>query len=298
MFHSVFSNVNYVSPALEAELRHARVPIVFFPGNEYKLMPEKIEFARRMGVVLLVSQIARTEVLDLYSQHLGCRAIFVPNAVFDPAPFVDVKPADKRGIDIGYRAFPGVLYLGHDDRTRIAEIVGPLASARGLRLDVSLDPAARLSEPEWHGFLGDCRGQLGTEAGTEYFELDDSTRLAINAYCDRNPKATFRDIEAQFFAVDTPHVSGRTISSRHIEAAAARSVQLLFPGTYGDAFAPNVHYLEVARDGSNIGDVLDQFADRTFCARMADAAYSAAAEYFGEQRLMRVLETEIRGLVA
>ena len=271
LFHSVFSNANYVSPGLEDEIRRAGPPIVQFAGNEYKLMPEKMAFARRLGIALFVSQIAREPVLDLYRRHLGCKVMFVPNATFDPDLFAGAKSADMREIDIGYRAFEGVFYLGHDDRTRIAAIVSSAAERCGLRLDVSLDPAKRFTEADWRSFLGDCRGQLGTEAGTDFFNLDDGLRHAVNAYCEAHPTAQFTDVAAKFFNSDRPKFSGRTISSRHIEAAAARSVQLLFPGEYAGVFEAGTHYIPLARDGSDVDDALDRFADRGYRARIADA---------------------------
>lgn len=298
LFHSVFSNANYVSPALETQIRNAGAPVVFFVGNEYKLMPEKMAFAERLGVALLVSQIARAEVLELYRVRLGCRVVFIPNALFDPEPFAAAKPACDRPIDIGYRAFDGAWYLGHDDRTRIADIVSTVAARRGFRLDVSLDPASRLAESEWYGFLGDCVGQLGTESGTDAFDLDDAMRNAVNGYCAANPGTQFADVVSRFFPPGGERVSGRTVSSRHIEAAAARSVQLLLPGDYAGVFKPGEHYLEIRRDGANVEDALARFADPALRARMADAAFEAAADRFSERRLMGELETEMRGLAA
>jgi hypothetical protein len=296
LFHSVFSNANYVSPPLESSIRRARIPVAFFVGNEFKLMPEKMEFADRLGVALLVSQIARPQVHELYRRRLACEVLFLPNATFDAAPFAEAKPASERRIDIGYRAFEGAWYLGHDDRGRVATIVAEPAAKLGLRLDISLDPSRRLAALEWQRFLGDCRGQLGTEAGTNAFELDDATRIAVNAFCEANPEATFDEVLTRYFPPDGSRVSGRTISSRHIEAAAARCVQLLLPGDYAGIFRPDEHYIELARDGSNVDEALAKFADPSVCARLSEAAFEAAATQFSESRLMRKLETVVRGI--
>jgi hypothetical protein len=298
LFHSVFSNANHVSPRLESQIRAARTPVVFFIGNEYKLMSEKMDFAERLGVALLVTQIAQPQVEALYRRRLGCEVQFIPNATFDPALFADAKPMADRTIDIGYRAFDGPWYLGHNDRRRVAEIVVEGAATLDLKLDISLDPARRLADAAWQGFLGDCKGQLGTEAGTDVFELDDATRLSVNAYCDANPQTKFGEVMARFFPPDKPRVSGRTISSRHIEAAAARCVQLLLPGDYAGIFKPDEHYIEVARDGSNIDEALTKFADPAICARLSEAAFEAAATQFSESRLMKQFEAEVRLIAA
>ncbi len=297
LFHSVFSNSNYVSPALEAQIRHSRSPVVFFVGNEFKLMPEKMAFAERLELKLLITQISNPQVHDLYRRRLGCKVKFLPNATFDPEPFLKCKPANERSIDIGYRAFEGAWYLGHDDRSKIATIVSAPALRTGLRLDVSLDPARRMAAAEWHRFLGDCRAQLGTEAGTDTFELDDATRLSVNSFCDANPDTDFREIRERFFPNTKTLVSGRTLSSRHLEAAAARCVQILLPGTYAHVFKAGEHYLELARDGSNVSEILEKFTDRSLCERMTQAAFEASLERFSESRLMGELETEVRQIM-
>jgi spore maturation protein CgeB len=56
-------------------------------------------------------------------------------------------------------------------------------------------------------------------------------------------------------------VSGRCASSRHFEAIAAGACQILFPGRYNDILQPDEHYLPLARDFSNIADVLARFRD-------------------------------------
>jgi hypothetical protein len=298
IFHSAFSNMNCIRPEFEEDMRTARRPCVFFVGNEYKLMHEKIDFARRLGVALLVTQISRRPVRDLYRDALGCDVLFLPNAIFDPELVPAGPPTVKRRISIGYRAFDGVFYLGHDDRVQIARLIEGPAQARGFSTDISLDPADRFDEKGWFAFLADCRCQLGVESGSDAFELDDRTRVAVNDYCEAHPSATFEDVRREFFADMTGRVSGRTISSRHLEAAAARCVQMLLPGEYGGVFKPDEHYIEIARDGSNVAAALDRLSDDDACTRMAEAAYEAAADNFGEARLMGRLETAVRAIAA
>jgi hypothetical protein len=295
LFHSTFSNVNYVSPRLAAAIGAAGRPVVQFLGNEYKLMPEKMDLARRLRTALLITQISRAPVSDLYRAALGCETMFLPNATFEPD--ASPPPDGERDIDIGYRAFGGVYYLGHDDREKIATLLDGPARARGLRTDISLDPARRFDDVGWSAFLRRCRAQLGAESGSDAFELTDATRLAVNRYCESHPHAAFDDVRKAFFADGAPRVSGRTISSRHLEAAAARCVQILFDGEYAGIWRKGEHYLAVERDGSNVADVLDALAEPALRARVSAAAFDAASR-FSAPRMMADLETAIRGVCA
>ncbi|MBI3506484.1 MAG: hypothetical protein HY059_16725 [Proteobacteria bacterium] len=297
VLHSAFSNVPYLSDRLADRIAGLRRPVMYFVGNEYKLMPEKMALAERLRTKVLVSQIAEPEVLRLYSERLNCRAIFVPNAIADPIAFPPGPPVSRRKIDIGYRAFDGVRYLGHDDRRRIAELVEPAAMARGRVCDISLDPARRLGSGDWLRFLHDCKVQLAVEAGTDYFELDDRTRLKGNALESERPDIGFEDYRRIVFGGYANRISGRTITSRHLECATARTPMVMFPGGYCGAFEADRHYISLARDGRNLDDVLERIADADHCERIAAAAEAAANEKFGMSALMTGLEAAVRELV-
>ena len=55
-----------------------------------------------------------------------------------------------------------------------------MGPAAGLRVDIAND--RRLDRAEWADFLNDCRGTVGSEAGTWYLERDDRTALAIREF--------------------------------------------------------------------------------------------------------------------
>src|SRR5262249_11812014 len=151
-----------------------------------------------------------------------------------------------------------------DERRRMATYFETHAQAFGLRVDVSLNSADRLEERAWAAFLNRCRGQLGTEAGGDYFSLTDERRNAVNHYVIDHPGATFADVRERFFLDPAGTVPLRIISGRNVEAAATRTVQLLFEGEYDGYFRPDEHYIALRKDFSNASDALAKFRDRAF----------------------------------
>ena len=65
----------------------------------------------------------------------------------------------------------------------------------------------------------------------------------------------------------------RTISPRHLEAAAFRVCQILFEGRYAGLLEPMVHYIPLRKDFSNLDEVLDRFRDADLRAQIAENAY-------------------------
>jgi hypothetical protein len=274
LLHSVFSNARLLDGRLSEAVREAKRPKVYFIGNEYKLMPGKMAFCEEMEVSLLVSQSSSPEVHRLYRERLGCAVAGLPNTGFDPALFASSPPRSERPIDIGYRADDAPWYIGHRERREIAEYFQDAAARYGLSVDISLDPSARFGEREWAGFLGRCKGQLGTEAGGDYFELDDHTREAVIAYTTRHPKVGFDEVHERFFRDYGPSVPIRIMSGRQVEAAGARTVQILLDGRYDGYFEPDVHYIPLRKDFSNADEAIRKFRDEAFCRALADRAYA------------------------
>src|SRR5688572_15265599 len=104
ILHSVFSNSPLLVGRLFDAVRALPQPKIYFIGNEYKFMPEKMRFCEELGVALLVSQSASPAVHALYRERLGCLVTGIPNTGLDNELFRPTAPPDERPIDLGYRA--------------------------------------------------------------------------------------------------------------------------------------------------------------------------------------------------
>jgi hypothetical protein len=276
VLHGVFSNEDFLRGSLLDGVAALDAAKVFFVGNEYKLMPEKVAFAERLGVDLLVSQLSSPAAHELYRARLGCAVIGLPNTGLDPTRFAPRTPWRERMVDVGYRAYANPAYLGHRERHELAERALAAGSTLGLVLDVSLDPADRLDGDNWPAFLDRCKAQLGTAAGGDRFELTDATRHAVNAFVAERPDAPFAELRTRFFSSSTGAVSGRALSSRVIEAAGTKTTQLLLHDDYGGYFRPWEHYIPIAKDFSDLDAALAAVRDEALCTGVADAAYEVA----------------------
>jgi hypothetical protein len=278
ILHSVFSNSCLLDGPLSEAVSALKPPKAYFIGNEYKLMPEKMAFCDAIGVSLLVSQSSLPAVHELYRNRLGCEVIGIPNTGLDTALFQPRVPWSDRRIDLGYRAADVPWYLGHNERRELADFFTAKARHYGLTVDISLDPADRFAESEWAGFLNDCRAQLGSEAGGDYFSLDDGLRLRVNDYIHDHPGVTIQATHRQFFSDAPTGVPMRIMSGRHIEAAGTKTVQVLLEGRYDGYLEPDIHYIPLSKDFSNADDAVRKLRDPAFCGRLAENAYQVAVD--------------------
>lgn len=286
MLHSVFSNAPLLGGRLFDAIRRLPQPKVLFIGNEYKLMPEKMRFCEELGVALLITQASEPTVHALYRERLGCAVMTLPNTGFDPRLYKPTTPECQRPIDLGYRADDSPWYLGHQERRELAEFFTSNAARLGIVVDISLDPSRRFAPVEWAAFLNRCKGQLGAEAGGDYFELTDATRRAVNTYLQQHPQATFEEVRSRFFDRRPIDVPMRILSSRNVEAAGTRTVQILLEGKYDGYFQPDVHYIPLKKNFSNVDEALLKFRDPGFAQTIADNAERLVAGEFTYDRLL------------
>lgn len=286
MLHSCFSNSRALQGVISRIVCERNIPKVFFIGNEYKLLPEKMDFCDELGVNLLITMNPDERAQNLYRRRLGCEVACIPSAGLDPEIFTPGPPLSERPIDIGYRSFRSPIYLGHDERGQIAEYFSDNASSFGLKVDISLKPEDRLAEDEWAEFLRSCKGQLGTEAGGDYFEIDDHSRKVFIEKLKPESEVSLKKVIETLYANYENPIPVRTISGRIIEAAAAGTVQILFSGQYSGCLKPDVHYIELKKDFSNIKDVLARFRDDYHCQKIVENSKQLALHQFTYEKLL------------
>ena len=285
LLHSTFSGACYLMGRLLDAVAAMRQPKVYFIGNEYISMPEKMTFAARLRLALLVSQCGSAGVHQLYRERLGCEVIGLPNTGLDSTVFFPSRPIAERPIDLGFRSMNSPIYLGHTERYDMAEYFDAHAARLGLVTDISLDGSRRFAESEWAGFLNRCKGQLGTEAGGDYFDLDDRTRYGVIDFLAERPDARLGDIRQRFFAEPRP-VTLRLLSGRNVEAAGTRTVQVLFEGHYDGYLRPDVHYIPLKKDFSNADEAVGKFRDAAFRETIVENAYQLARAELTYDRLL------------
>lgn len=246
-----------------------RAKLAVFVGNEYDLLDEKIAFIRRVGAEFVCSQLPIAAARYLYQACEGSRVLEMPHAL-NPGRYAP-GPGAGREIDIGFIGDIYWPFVGDRERTDLIEWFERHGAGHGLRHDIR---KARVSRDEWSRFLNRCKAVIGAESGTYY--LNDRGRLleqarAYNLFENRG--ASFDEVFDRFYRGRERGVSGKSISSRHFEPIGTKTCQILLEGDYNGILQPDVHYIRVSKDLSNIEDAIGKFRDEGLRTRMADETY-------------------------
>jgi hypothetical protein len=216
--------------------RSFRYPVYVGDDERNRVYDRIAELGRAAGLRLDIANNARLD-RPLWAAFLdGCRAT------------------------IGTEA--GSWYLERDDRTALAirDFLAARARAPTIRADGWLHGATRHLP---YGIKERLKALLA---------LTPLHHEALDAGDD-----DFAEIHARFFAgrPRCPAYS-KAISSRHFEAAATGTCQIMVRGRYNDILEADRHYIALAPDLADASEALARFQDPAERRRIADAAYALA----------------------
>ena len=221
--------------------------------DEQAYTRDRFDFCDRYGIDSVYTLLAPEQFDAVYGRHTSVPRIvsYHPGYVGEhlvTAARELTKPDEQRRIDVGYRGrrLPEAWGAAAREKYEIADAFKHHAAGSGLVLDIETDEDKRIYGRGWYEFIADCRGMLGTESGASAFDMPDGSDAEI------------------------PY---RTISPRHLEAAAFRVCQILYEGHYSGVMEPDVHYIALRKDFSNFDDVMRQFRDPGRRAEIAQSAH-------------------------
>jgi len=272
LLHSTNADSMLPLSLLQSYFENRRGKLLIFVGNEYCLMPEKINFIKKVEADFIASQLPREAATWLYADCTKSKILLVPHALNSSA-YEPYRGHEDRKTDIGFIGDRYSLAIGDIERTELIEYFVQNDFGQRLDIDIRLGRKLRLSREKYANFLNSIRGTIGAESGTYYLEKTDETQKKVEAYLSRYPRAKFEEIYDRFFKDYSNPVNGKAISSRHFEPIGTKTCQILLEGRYNDILKPDVHYISLNKDYSNIDSVMDKFADKAFTKKMTANAH-------------------------
>ncbi|MDB3995868.1 hypothetical protein N9441_02980 [Candidatus Pelagibacter sp.] len=290
LLHSVFSNACLVPFYIQKIIRHKKAFKVFFIGNEYKHMPEKINFTKYLKINLFITQSHLKSVINLYKECLKINVEYISNTGVDENIFYPKISYEQREPIIGYRTAPEPLYFGHQERTRLFKFLKEYSLInRNYLFDVSLDIKDRFGYLEWANYINSCKCMFASNTGCDYFTLNDDLRNRVN-----NSKITnFNIIYDKFFKNLNKSTVYRCVTGKITEPAATKTALILVEGDYYN-FQPNIHYISLKKDYSNIDECMEKLNDLQFINLITENSYKLVKENYLYHHLINKLYNFIK----
>ena len=128
------------------------------------------------------------------------------------------------------------------------------------------------------GFVvANSKAVLGTESGSSFVDFTGEVQGRVEAFERDHPEAPFDVVRDQFLEGRDGEIVIHVISPRCFEAAALRTLMVLYPGTYSGALEAGRHYVPLARDHSNMAEVVAIIRDPDRAGPIINRAYREVA---------------------
>jgi hypothetical protein len=200
---------------------------------------------------------------------------YVPEALLSRSAL----PYSERRIDVGYRARKVPPWLGElgQEKYRIGKKFRDEAAADGVVVDISFREEDRLYGEDWIKFVTSCRAMLGVESGASVFDFTGEIQRNVDAHARREPGVAFEKLKQLYFADADGRIRMNQISPRCFEAAALRTLLIMYEGEYSGRMTPWRHYVPLKKDHSNHIEVVTVLKDQARAHQIIETAYREVA---------------------
>jgi hypothetical protein len=253
-----------------------------FIQDEHRHVQRTIELLQRLRIDVLFTCVPQSEVEKVYPRAELPRLrkeTVLTGYVAPELCRLEVPPFGERAIDVGYRARKLSAWLGQLGREKwlIGQRFGADAERYGLACDISHREEDRLYGRAWIDFMLRCKAMLGSESGSSVFDRTGAIEAAVLRHERSAPEASFETLRQLYFPGEDGRIANAQISPRCFEAAAVRTLMILYEGGYSGVLSPWRHYVPLRKDHANMAEVVAVLRDPARAQGIVDAAYREIA---------------------
>lgn len=265
----------HLSPGIAAAVAAYRGPKLLFAQDEYDNVETTRRWMERLGIDAHFTTVPPGGLDFVYPKSRFPKVDFIPTLTGyvpeDPLMDSFAMPMAERKLRIAYRGRSLALHYGALGREKysIGVDVKRLAAARGVAVDIEVDEGKRIYGTDWYRFIGSARATLGTESGSNVFDIDGRLAKLGREHAD----LSFEVFAERFLKEHDGLVKMNQISPKIFEAIRLRTALVLFEGEYSGAVRAGEHYILLKKDYSNIEEVLARLEDIPFLVAMTERAY-------------------------
>lgn len=284
---------------------------VLFKQDEHIHSHETARIIGEKKIDLVFSCLDPSQVAKVYLPHLVGNARIVQqytgyfsDNLINLASAVDYA----RCIDLSYRGSMQPLQCGRlgYEKWNIGYRVKEQLNEKNFCSDISFQWSDRIHGKDWIKFLSCSKAVLGVESGSNLFDFNGEVEKKCRAFDENNaalrsdPQAYYDKAEQEFLCDYENNVKYAQISPRHFEAAATRTLQILYEGEYSDILIPYQHYLPLKRDLSNLEEIIEVLLNAKRRQHITDCAYEEIVmnEKYHYRKRVEYFDTQVEKIIA
>jgi len=268
---------DHLSPYVARSLSEYGGLKVLFIQDEYDTTETARRWIERLCVQVVYTCIPVDQVQSVYPNTRFPYVEFIPTLTgYVPwKPLRRLRPLAQRKLLIAYRGRALPFWYGAlgQEKMIIGKRMREICDARGLPVDIEWEDDKRIYGPKWYEFLESARATLGTESGSNILDETGSIRAAIESALLHNPDLTYEEAQSQFLGEHEGRIRMNQVSPKIFEAISCRTALILFEGAYSRVIEPDLHFIPLKKDFSNVDEVLTKVSDLDFVEEITTRAF-------------------------
>lgn len=185
------------------------------------------------------------------------------------------------------------------EKVEIGQYVKSYCQTHGISCDIEWDESSRIYGDDWYKFIGSSKAMLGSESGSNVFDWNGDLQSSIDRYSRDMPNVKEEDIYQNI--IKDREIDGlmNQVSPRIFEMAAAKTIMVLFEGSYSDVLKPGIHFLPLKKDFSNLDQIMSELKDSAKIDAMAERVYQdiILSEKYSYRTFVGVVDGEIQKML-
>ncbi len=279
---------------------------ILFIQDEYDNTNEVKRVINEIPFELVFSVVPEKSIEKIYPSSEFPRTKFisnltgyVPDGLLHQVGFL--APPSKRSIIIAYRGRPLPVRYGRlgKEKVAIGQYVKNYCQTHGISCDIDWDESSRIYGDDWYKFIGSSKAMLGTESGSNVFDWNGDLQSSIDRYSKEMPNAQEEDIYQDIIREREIDGLMNQVSPRVFEMAAAKTIMVLFEGSYSGVLEPGIHFLPLKKDFSNLDRIMAELKDGVKMDAMAERVYKdiILSEKYSYQIFIEMVDGEIQKML-
>lgn len=278
--YSVRLPFDQLGGTIQEHLREFSGIKVLFIQDEYDGTKKSKQIIQSVRFDLVFTVVPPDSIEKIYPSNEFHQTKFVSNLTgYVPDELIrqvgNLTSPSKRSLFIAYRGRPLPIRYGRlgQEKVAIGQHVKTYCHKHGISCDIEWDESSRIYGKDWYAFISSAKAMLGSESGSNVFDWDGDLQQLIDHFRKKSPNVTENDVYQKI--IKEREVDGlmNQISPRVFEMAAAKTVMVLFEGSYSGVLEPGTHFFPLKKDFSNLDQILAELRDDTKVDAMADRAY-------------------------
>lgn len=264
----------HISQDFVSKIAAAKACKILFIRDEYDNTALARRWMKKLGVNVVFTCVPEEFIETVYpsAELPGIR--FIPTLTgwvsSDFERNSELRPVEGRANWINYRGRNLPSWYG--DLGREKKIVGERMRqeciSRNVPCDIEWNDDMRVYGPVWLEFIQQAGATVGSESGSNVFDVEGAIRAAIEEALVRNPLLTYEELHKQYIGSEDGRVKMNQVSPRVFEAAALGTGLVLFCGEYSGVVQPGEHFIPLEKDFSNVDEVFEKLGDVDLITRM------------------------------